>query len=246
MTVIKLWQQEYTGLQVYRSVSLKDAEEIAKAVLLSVFRIEFPDSLLSLIISNYNQSGSWNIYITRWHRRLVTNTKSTKTEEKRKKKESKKLILHELTRILRQAITVCKQLYNSMTSDHGPVALGSTWAEAARIPRRKRAPQEQIDGKAVELEKINCHNTPGSGCSCTAWLQQFMLLCIAVLNTEYCSEPHLYMLQYIKMEYWDLTLTILPPSKGYISQYTVYGVYRLIVSEINEGITSLFIYCQNW
>ena len=43
------------------------------------------------------------------------------------------------------------------------------------------------------------------------------------------------------MEYWDLILAILPPSKGYNSQYTPQGVYGLIVNEIKEGIISLLI-----
>ena len=40
------------------------------------------------------------------------------------------------------------------------------------------------------------------------------------------------------MEYWDLTGSILPPSEGYILQYTPLGVYGLIVNEAYEGIIS--------
>ena len=36
----------------------------------------------------------------------------------------------------------------------------------------------------------------------------------------------------------DLTLSIIPPSKGYISQYTSLGVYGIIDNEIYEGFIS--------
>ena len=43
---------------------------------------------------------------------------------------------------------------------------------------------------------------------------------------------------FLKMEYWDLTLSILPSSEGYISAYTLYGVYGQIFNEINRVIIS--------
>ena len=43
------------------------------------------------------------------------------------------------------------------------------------------------------------------------------------------------------MEYLDLTLSILPQSKGFISQYTSQGVYELMVNETYEGIISFMI-----
>ena len=43
------------------------------------------------------------------------------------------------------------------------------------------------------------------------------------------------------MEYWDLTLAILPQSEGYISQYTPWGVYEVIVNKNNEGIINSMI-----
>ena len=58
------------------------------------------------------------------------------------------------------------------------------------------------------------------------------------------------MKQYIILNNGILKLnsSVLPSSKGYISQYTPYGVYGLIVNEINEVIVSLMIvkmiYCQ--
>ena len=48
------------------------------------------------------------------------------------------------------------------------------------------------------------------------------------------------------MEYWDLTLSILPPSKVYFTVHSL-GSYMLIVNEINERIICLMtfkmIYC---
>ena len=38
------------------------------------------------------------------------------------------------------------------------------------------------------------------------------------------------------MIYLDQTLSILPPSEGYNSQYTSLGVYWLIVNETYDGI----------
>ena len=51
------------------------------------------------------------------------------------------------------------------------------------------------------------------------------------------------LVQYIILKYGILKLNskVLPSSKGYSSQYTPYGVYRLIVNEINEGISSIII-----
>ena len=43
------------------------------------------------------------------------------------------------------------------------------------------------------------------------------------------------------MEYWDLTLSILPPTEGYISQYTPLGVYEINANDINDGIISILI-----
>ena len=43
------------------------------------------------------------------------------------------------------------------------------------------------------------------------------------------------------MEYWFLTLAILPPSEGYISQYTPEGVYIIIVNKNNKGNISIMI-----
>ena len=57
------------------------------------------------------------------------------------------------------------------------------------------------------------------------------------------------MMQYaiLKDEILKFNFSILPPSKGYISQYTPWGVYGLIVIETYEGIFSFMtvkmIYC---
>ena len=44
------------------------------------------------------------------------------------------------------------------------------------------------------------------------------------------------------MEYWsDIKLLSITFIEGYISQYTPYGVYRLVVSENNKVIIDLMI-----
>ena len=43
------------------------------------------------------------------------------------------------------------------------------------------------------------------------------------------------------MEYCNVNFSILPPSKGYILQYTAKGVYRLNVNETYKGIISFMI-----
>ena len=63
-------------------------------------------------------------------------------------------------------------------------------------------------------------------------------------STRFSNENRMtiwFIISFWKIQYWDLTLAILPPSEGYISQYTTSGVYGLNVTEINKGIISLMI-----
>ena len=73
------------------------------------------------------------------------------------------------------------------------------------------------------------------------------ILRCTVLHFIGTHEAILHSISVWEMKYWDLTLAILTPSKGYISQYTPWGVYGLVVNEIYEGIFSLMfvkmIYC---
>ena len=65
------------------------------------------------------------------------------------------------------------------------------------------------------------------------WLYSRERCCIRItvkysLSTSWGRSPRdfpraqaiFHTISFLKMEYWDLTLSILPPSKGYISQYT--------------------------
>ena len=98
-----------------------------------------------------------------------------------------------------------------------------------------------IDWEAVGCFPVVCGQTDRHTDRRTFWL-------IESSDLLYTLHINIDMIWYVsiffwKMEYGYFTLAILPPSKGYISQYTPLGVYGLIVNEINinEGIISLLI-----
>ena len=62
---------------------------------------------------------------------------------------------------------------------------------------------------------------------------------MATIQWQQCVNTMLYII--LKYGVYKLKSTVLPSSGGYILQYTPYGVYGLIVNEINEGIISIFI-----